>query len=315
MSVYNETVSQEIQRLISNLIVEDIKAKSEPLMTSEGQLKSMAIIVLMSIYNQSLSIVIGTGNAVVATSAIKYTLPVLELFPKTYLQKMQANVMTLPIEHVVSVLNAFHEGSHCIQSLEDQLRAIVPEKFFEQLSFDGPSGAFNRAWKEGTRIVAQVMSADIHPLIQKVGDKSWLNGSVTANWLATVRDYFGDLNRWMIPAVLRKLSSDVLDDNLRAYVKAMLAAKINIDEPFLERVDSDVDMIKEVFIEFTRINLVSSRISLLTEFVELLACDYDDVRRGFMSLVLSSDIHIGILEKVLLAFFHMSYHGNISADS
>ena len=134
MSVYNETVSQEIQRLISNLIVEDIKAKSEPLMTSEGQLKSMAIIDLMSIYNQSLSIVIGTGNAVVATSAIKYTLPVLELFPKTYLQKMQANVMTLPIEHVVSVLNAFHEGSHCIQSLEDQLRAIVPEKFFEQLS-------------------------------------------------------------------------------------------------------------------------------------------------------------------------------------
>ena len=315
MSVYNETVSQEIQRLISNLIVEDIKAKSEPLMTSEGQLKSMAIIDLMSIYNQSLSIVIGTGNAVVATSAIKYTLPVLELFPKTYLQKMQANAMTLPIEHVVSVLNAFHEGSHCIQSLEDQLRAIVPEKFFEQLSFDGPSGAFNRAWKEGTRLVAQVMSADIHPLIQKVGDKSWLNGSVTANWLATVRDYFGDLNRWMIPAVLRKLSSDILDDNFRAYVKAMLAAKINIDEPFLERVDSDVDMMKEVFIEFTRINLVSSRIGLLTEFVELLACDYDDVRRGFMSLVLSSDIHIGILEKVPVAFFLMSYHGNLFADS
>ena len=159
------------------------------------------------------------------------------------------------------------------------------------------------------------MSADIHPLIQKVGDKSWLNGSVTANWLATVRDYFGDLIRWMIPAVLRKLSSDILDDNLRAYVKAILAAKINIDEPFLERVDSDLDMIKEVFVEFTRINLVSSRIGLLVEFVELLACDYDDVRRGFMSLVLSSDIHIGILEKVLLAFFLMSYHGNISADS
>ncbi len=307
MSVYNETVSQEIERLILNLISEDIKAKSEPLITREGQLKSLAIVDLMVIYNQSISIVIGTGNAVVTTAAIKYTLPVLELFPKTYLQQMQANASALPIEHVVSVLNAFHEGSHCIQELEDQLRAIVPEKFFEQLSFDGPSGAFNRAWKEGSKIVAQMMSVDVHPLMQKVGDKSWLNGSVTANWLATVRDYFGDLVRWMIPAVLRKLSSDILDDNLRAYVKAILSSKINIDETFLERTDSDIDMIKAVFIEFTRINLVSSRIGLITEFVELLACDFDDVRRGFMSLVLSSDIHIGILERVSHFYSHLFF--------
>jgi hypothetical protein len=303
LSVYNETVRQEIQRLILNLISVDIKAKNEPLMTREGQLKSLAIVDLMVIYNQSLSIVIGTGNAVVTTAAIKYTLPVLEIFPKTYLQQMQANVSTLPIEHIISVLNAFHEGSHSIQELEDQLRAIVPEKFFEQLCFDGPSGAFNRAWKEGSKIVVQVMSADIHPLIQKVGDKSWLNGSVTANWLATVRDYFGDLTRWMIPAVLRKLSSDVLDDNLRIYVKAVLSSKINFDETFLERADSDVEMIQAVFVEFTRTNFVSSRIGLISEFVELLACDFDDVRRGFMSLVLSSDIHLGILEKVLARIF------------
>jgi hypothetical protein len=298
MDMYNEAVSQEIQRLVLNLIAEDIKAKSEPLVSSEGQLKSLAIVDLMAIYNQSLSLVIGTGNAVVVTSAIKFTLPVLELFPKTYLQKLQSSCSSLPVEHVVSVLNAFHEGSHCVQALEDQLRAIVPEKFFEQLSFDGPSGAFNRAWKDGCRIVVRVIAADVHPLIQKVGDKSWLNGSVTANWLATMRDYFGDLNRWMIPAIFRKLSSDALDDNLRMYAKAILAAKINIDDAFLERADMDLEMIREVFSEFARINFVSTRMGLISEFIELLVCDYDDVRRGFLSLVLSTDIHIGIVEKV-----------------
>jgi hypothetical protein len=303
MEVYNEAVGQEIRRLISNLISEDIKAKSEPLTSSEGQLKSLAIVDLMAIYNQSLSLVIGTGNALVVTSTIKYTLPVLESFPKSYLQAMHASASTLPIEHVVSVLNAFYEGSHCIQTLEDQLRSMIPEKFFEQISFDGPSGAFNRAWKEGCRIVARVIGADVHPLIQKVGDKSWLNGSVTANWLATVRDYFGDLSRWMVPAVFRKLSADTFDDNLRCYVKALLAAKINIDEPFLERADADLDMIKEVFVEYTRINIVSARMGLVIECVELLACDYDDVRRGFMSLVLSTDINIGILEKVMASLF------------
>lgn len=298
MDVYNQTISQEIQRLVMNLVSEDIKAKSEPLLSSEGHLKSLAIVDLMAIYNQSLSLVIGTGNAVVVTSTIKYTLSVLELFPKTYLQKMQANASTLPIEHVVSVLNAFYEGSHCIQALEDQLRTIIPEKFFEELSFDGPSAAFNRAWKDGAKIVVQVVGADTCPILQKIGDKSWLNGSVTANWLATVRDYFIDLNRWMIPAVFRKLASDTFDNNLRLYVKALLGAKLNVDDAFLERTDADIDMIKEVFVEFTRINLVSSRIGLFTELLELLACDYDDVRRGFMSMILSSDMHIGVLEKV-----------------
>jgi hypothetical protein len=298
MDVYNQTVSQEIQRLVMNLISEDIKAKSEPLLSSEGHLKSLAIVDLMAIYNQSLSLVIGTGNAVVVTSTIKYTLSALEIFPKTYLQKMQANTSTLPIEHIVSVLNAFYEGSHCIQALEDQLRTIIPEKFFEELSFDGPSAAFNRAWKDGAKIVVEVIGADTCPILQKIGDKSWLNGSVTANWLATVRDYFLDLSRWMIPAVFRKLASDTFDNNLRLYVKALLGAKLNVDDAFLERTDADIDMIKEVFVEFTRINLVSSRIGLFTELLELLACDYDDVRRGFMSMVLSSDMHIGILEKV-----------------
>lgn len=298
MDVYNENVSQEIQRLIFNLISEDIKAKSEPIISSEGQLKSLAIIDLMAIYNQSLSLVVGTGNALVVTSTIKYTLSILEVFPKTYLQKMQANAGTLPIEHVVAVLNAFYDGSHCIQTLEDQLRSMIPETFFERISFDGPSGAFNRAWKEGTKIVAQVMGADIHPLIQKIGDKSWLNGAVTANWLATVRDYFGDLSRWMAPAVFRKFSTDTFDDNLRCYVKALLSAKINTDEMFLERCDADLDMIKDVFAEFSRINVVSARMGLLNEVIELFACDYDDVRRGFMSLVLSTDLNIGILEKV-----------------
>jgi hypothetical protein len=298
MDVYNENVSQEIQRLIFNLISEDMKAKSEPIISSEGQMKSLAIVDLMAIYNQSLSLVIGTGNALVVTSTIKHTLRILEVFPKTYLQKMQANASTLPIEHVVAVLNAFYDGSHCVQTLEDQLRSMIPETFFERISFDGPSGAFNRAWKEGSKIVAQVMGADIHPLIQKIGDKSWLNGVVTANWLATVRDYFGDLSRWMVPAVFRKLSVDTFDDNLRCYVKALLSAKINIDETFLERCDADLDMIKDVFAEFSRINVVSARMGLLNEVIELFACDYDDVRRGFMSLVLSTDLNIGILEKV-----------------
>lgn len=314
MEVYNQTVSQEIQRLVMNLISEDIKAKSEPLFSSEGHLKSLAIVDLMAIYNQSLSLVIGTGNAVVVTSTIKYTLPVLELFPKTYLQRMQASTSTLPIEHVVSILNAFYEGSHCIQALEDQLRAIIPENFFEELSFDGPSAAFNRAWKDGSKIVVQVVGADTYPILQKIGDKSWLNGSVTANWLATVRDYFNDLSRWMIPAVFRKLASDTFDNNLRLYVKALLGAKLNVDDAFLERTDADIDMIKEVFVEFTRINLVSARIGLFTELLELLACDYDDVRRGFMSMILSSDMHIGILEKVLYHsdFFLIDFSLNVS---
>jgi hypothetical protein len=301
LDMYNEAVSQDVQRLVMNLITEDIKAKSEPLVSSDGHMKSLAIVDLMAIYNQSLSLVIGTGNAVVVTSTIKYTLPVLELFPKVYLQRMLANAGNLPVEHICSVLNAFHEGSHCVQNLEDQLRAIVPENFFEQLSFDGPSGAFNRGWKEGSKILVQAMGADIHPLIQKVGDKSWLSGSVTANWLATVRDYFGDFSRWLIPAVFRKMSSDALDDNLRFYTKALLLAKINCDEAFVERADADVDAVREVFVEYTRINVVSARIGLVTEFVELLACDYDDVRRGFMSMVLSSDVNVGILEKVWAA--------------
>ncbi len=298
MEVYNQTVSQEIQRLVLNLISEDIKAKSEPLFSSEGHLKSLAIVDLMAIYNQNLSLVIGTGHAVVVTSTIKHTLPVLELFPKTYLQKMSASASTLPIEHIVSVLNAFYEGSHCIQALEDQLRSIIPEKFFEELSFDGPSAAFNRAWKDGSKIVMQIVGADTHPILQKIGDKSWLNGSVTANWLATLRDYFSDLTRWMVPAVFRKLASDTFDNNLRLYVKALLAAKLNVDDAFLERTDSDIGMVKEVFVEFTRINLVSARIGLFTELLELLACDFDEVRRGFMSMILSSDMHLGILEKV-----------------
>ena len=100
------------------------------------------------------------------------------------------------------------------------------------------------------------------------------------------------------------MSADALDDNLRFYVKAVLAAKINCDETFVERADADVDTMREVFVEFARINVVSARIGLVTEFVELLACDYDDVRRGFMSLVLSSDINVGILEKVRSAQFH-----------
>ena len=312
MIVYSKAESKEISRLISNLISLDIRAESEPLQLIEGQLRSGSVVELMTIYNQSLSRVIGTGNALIVTSLMKYILPVLESFPKTYLEMMHARSSSLPIEHVVSVLNGFYEAFHWINTLEDELS----QYFGQKRVLKRASGVFDRAWKEGSRIVAHVMAADVHPLIQNVGDESWLNGSVTADWQATVSDYFGDLRRWMVPDVLRKLSADTFDDNLRCYINALLSANINIDQTFVDRTYKDLNVIQDIFLKYADIDVVNARIQLMIGFVEMLACEYDDMRRHFMSLAKSTNIDVGILEKVTSSLF-TGFVGfsNASADT
>jgi hypothetical protein len=271
MDVYSNAQSQGIGLLISNLIELHIRDRPQPCMLIEGPLNPAVIVDLMTVIKLNLENAFRTGSGLIATSLMTKIefLPVLEAFPMTYLKMMDAS---FPIEHVVSVLNGFWEASEWIK-----LGCPVNVNGFQQICFNPrspkwsrkllpASGAFNRALKEGSRIVAHVMAANLHPLIQNVGDESWVNGSVTADWLATVRDYFGDLRRWMVPAVFHELSADTFDDNLCCYVKALLSGKINIDQRFVDRAYRDLKMIELIFLEYADIDVVNARIQLMIGF-------------------------------------------------
>jgi hypothetical protein len=326
MKVYSNAESQEIRRKISNLIAWNIEYRSEPFMLIEGPLKSAAIVDLMTIMNLHLESVFRTGSGPIVTSLMTEIdfLPVLESFPKTYLEKMHAS---FPIEHIVSVLNGFYEASEWI-------KLGCPVNDFQQTCFHvrspkllRASGAFERAWKEGSRIVARVMGAHVHPLIQMVGEESWLEGSVTKHWQHDVCHYYDKLKTWMVPDVFRKFFADTFDGYLRCYVKALLSAKerlpeLNIDHTFFVRADADLRVIQDTLMKYAEEEeeeKVHVRMNVMIAFVRMLACDYGDVRmviRDFMSLATSTNINVGILEKVasslISAFVGVS---NASADT
>jgi hypothetical protein len=326
MKVYSNAESEEIKRQISNLIALHINVRPEPCMLIEGPLQSAAIVDLMTIMNRNLERVFRTGSGPIATSLMTEIdfLPVLASFPKTYLEQMHSS---FPIKHVVSVLNGFFEASKWI-------KLGCPVNDFQQICFNlsspeliRASGAFDRAWEEGSKTVARVMGAHVHPLIQKVGDESWREGSVTEHLQHDVCHYYDHLKRWMVPDVFRNFFADTFDGYLRCYVKALLSAKarlpeLNIDQTFFERAYADLGVIQDIlmkYLEEEEEEKIHARIKVMITFVRMLACDYDDVRMvipDFMSLATSTNINVGVLEKVtsalISAFVGVS---NASADT
>ena len=263
----------------------------------------------------------------VFTKALCLVIDYCSLEKNVRLSNLENMHASFPIEHVVSVLNGFYEASEWI-------KLGCPVNDFQQTCFHvrspkllRASGAFDRAWKEGSRIVARVMGAHVHPLIQMVGEESWLEGSVTKHWQHDVCHYYDKLKTWMVPDVFRKFFADTFDGYLRCYVKALLSAKerlpeLNIDHTFFVRAYADLGVIQDIlmkYVEKEEKEKVHARMNVMITFVRMLACDYDDVRmviQDFMSLATSTNINVGILEKVasslISAFVGVS---NASADT
>ncbi|GMH41556.1 hypothetical protein BSKO_09466 [Bryopsis sp. KO-2023] len=269
---YVDRIRESSTTMYLNIIESDIAG--EPEVNEDGMLWSPGVVDFFRMLNDSLATVEDVTQGEMMYESAKLALAMMKEF-------INAQVAVLQREISFGMLCAFANNNvKCYDMSIDFVEHVeeaIDEEYKNTLEVEEVCRGFLDVGKLAMKKVTEGMFSDpgMVDLLKKLYQGvEWVEGRVTATFIATILDYFADLKEFLEPSIFRRVVESTLDMSMSAFTSALMSKIPPITEVVLERMKADEEELTEFYKKYMKADKVEAIIQKLTN-LRTLACSSD----------------------------------------
>lgn len=268
---YTTRMEQTLTTWFKNILEADLNDK--PKQNADGTLRTPGAVEFFRILSEQIAIIEDISRADVLYESSARALKLMTAFT-------DAQQAVLKRELSLELLCAFlNNNLDCYQqSLEftDHVKENLESEYKEKLEVEEVCRKFLEVSKAAARKVVDFMFNDpgmANNLKAMFMSSDWLTGTVTATVLATIKDYFEDLQVFVDPSFYKRLVELSLEDLVRRYVTALITSIPTITDPLVDRMEKDEHDIQRFYEQYLKADRVARCTQQLGDLKDLVASD------------------------------------------
>eukprot|EP00736_Rhodelphis_marinus_P005191 Rmarinus@m.16827 len=206
----------------------------------------------------------------------------------------------LSLEYVCMLINNCQESMKNAEAVQDSFVMNLPQMAV-LTDFDSIVNSYYNVCKEGLNCIRDMIFQDCSPLVSGLFKKTWAEERCVDNILATVGDFFSDIEVYLVENFFKKLVTEVLSELVVVYISRLCAGRTSWDDSFVANFREDIAAVQKFFTEYKPKAMVEKKLEPLQDVADFLESS------GAMLLVYCSslikkydDITVPVLERLLL---------------
>jgi hypothetical protein len=203
---------------------------------------------LFTMVNQQIAAAHSTGVDQLTFNVLLACEAVFGVYVDEISQQVTKDWQTMPLEFLCAVINNCSRMMEHVAGLAEQAELLLSEKQMSSLAPDAAAQGFLGVAKTAITAIVDQMMADLTPLFEKVFSDSWFSEQAgVGTVIATVGDFFCDLQFWLQEHFFKRLVTQILDRIVYTYIEALLIThKVKMSTKVKEGIAADLEVIAEL---------------------------------------------------------------------
>ena len=242
---------------------------------------------LFTMINQQVATANSTGVDQLTINVLLACESLFSRFAKEISRQVKKDWRGMPLEYLCAVVNNCSRMMELCAGLSEQAELLLSERLTSQLSPEAAPTTFLEVAKTALGAVADLMVVDLAPLFQNAFSDAWFaEESGMAVVVATVADFFGDLQFWLQDHFFKKLVTLALDQVVYMYIEALLTRSVKLTKKVTQGISTDVASIAELADAesgFVREATLRKRTQVIDDVRELLTVQEPNLAKKFVT--------------------------------
>mmetsp|Transcript_19085 Transcript_19085/g.53180 ORF Transcript_19085/g.53180 Transcript_19085/m.53180 type:complete len:779 (+) Transcript_19085:187-2523(+) len=270
---YTERVEAQIAMWFRNIVASDLD--KTPTEREDGRLWTPGAIDFFRLVNEQVAVVQEITSGYLLHRVAESSLQQVERFLEAHREALGKPDQTLE-QLAARINNCLDCYEQCIE-LADSLENALDEQYRGNVDVDAVGRGFLEVAKGAVEAIAEVVLSDegVKVLLGKVYiTPEWLSGSVTGTLVATINDYFADLQSWVDASFFKRISIATLQALVGKAIRALLKMnKVKITDEFIQQMEEDEEIFSTCFFRYLKEDKVCQVVQELSDMRDLVSSD------------------------------------------
>ncbi|CAI5536889.1 unnamed protein product [Closterium sp. Naga37s-1] len=268
---YAERMSETMKGWLKNILEFD---KSNPPNGEEGPLYTPVAVDMFRLLSEQVQQVQENSNSLMLFKTAQAIVELILDFQEEEIKWLKQPVDTIGLETLCAMVNNNVRCHDLSVELGNTIVEALEQKHAELIDFQKPCSGFLEVAKEAANQAVEFMFLEsLNDVVAKLYQKEWLEGNMTNTFIATLEDYFQDINRWIEDRSFRRFAEVCLERTVVVYVDLLMQSRQSITEATINQMSKDEDSIREYFQEYISQQKLDKRVQPLADLRSLAASD------------------------------------------
>eukprot|EP01117_Protostelium_nocturnum_P018815 TRINITY_DN7953_c0_g1_i1.p1 TRINITY_DN7953_c0_g1~~TRINITY_DN7953_c0_g1_i1.p1 ORF type:complete len:592 (-),score=206.05 TRINITY_DN7953_c0_g1_i1:54-1829(-) len=285
--IYRAHIRKLMGGWAEDMVQQDVDKEPE---TVDGLVVTLAPSLMFESLNIQISIARDTNDSAFFYGTMVESAYALGRFHSTVTRLLKDQWRDLPMEWIMAQSNNCNKICDQIDDMVGKIAPLLEDPFDKQLPelFEPVSEEFHKVAKLSMSILADLIFADLVELLSKLFTKEWYdNERFTSSIIATLRDYYQDIDGFVMESVFRKFAADCLDRLLENYIIQLFESNHVCDEKTVERLNTDYEILSKFFSDHLKESAVEGKLQVLKDVSEIIDAEAEMLPLYFHSILKS----------------------------
>ncbi|KAL2919037.1 SNARE-binding exocyst subunit S6 [Polyrhizophydium stewartii] len=317
MGEYITLVRSKLTEWLSNILqtetVDFLERRNPPETDGTGQYLLTGSVIIFQMFNQQLDVVATSSRGQLLHDVVMECCNVLDEFQAAWVKildqeyaKFVAKANDLAeglVEYTMALANDSLRSSEFSETISRRLEGMTDESVRQAVlarvrsTMDG----FMRIAKRGQQILVDIVMSDIQPALNFLHCQQWYEQDIMRLIVGTFEDYGDDFQKHLSEYVYGKVTSELLDRYLVAYIETFKNKNAKYKMPTaVERMHSDLELVLAFFVKTKNAKRAKASFEVIEKIIALLEANPRMVFLDFYALWKAyPDIPLEFIEKLL----------------